>query len=62
MIKTSLIQLGVAIAIALPLVWIVQGFLGGEFSEAQARRDRAEALGQLIKGNGGSGITLDRYN
>jgi len=59
--KTRLIQLGVAIAIALPLVWIVRGFLGGEFSEAQARLDRAEALGQLIKSNGGSGITLDRY-
>jgi hypothetical protein len=60
--KTRLIQLGVAIALALPLVWIVRGFLGGEFFEAQTRRDRAEALGQLIKSSGGSGITLDRYD
>jgi len=59
--KMRLIQLGVATAFALPLVWIVRGFLGGEFFEAQARRDRAEALGQLIQSYGGSGITLERY-
>ena len=61
LIKTRLIPLGVAIALVLPLVWIVRGLLGGEFSEAQARQDRAEALGELIRSNGGSGITLDRY-
>lgn len=61
LIKTRLIPLGVAIALALPLVWIVRGFLGGELSEAQARQDRAEALGELIRSNGGSGITLERY-
>ena len=60
--KTGLIRLGVAIAIALPFAWIFQGFLDGNFSEAQARRDHNEALSQLIKSSGGSGITLDRYN
>ena len=57
----SIIQLGVMIAIALPLVWIFRGFLGGKFSEAQARRERTEALSQLIKSSGGSSITLVRY-
>jgi len=37
-------------------------FLAGDFFEAQARQDRTEALSQLIKSSGGSGITLDRYN
>jgi len=60
--KTSLIQLGVAIAIALPLVWIFRGFLGGDFFDAQARQERTESLSRLIKGSGGSGITLARYN
>jgi hypothetical protein len=61
LINTRLIQLSVALALALLLVWIVRDFLGGEFSEAQARRDRTEALSQLIKSSGGSGITLERY-